>query len=321
MAIPWLPSGTPQDYFSTVASIAWWSLSSFGMMVCNKLAISAFPLACTLVAGQMGFAVLVMLVLFPTLHFGSLRDCIRWSFVAPFFTGTLLTSILALKHAPMSMVVVFRVLAALVALGAERLFPKPIEISSQMVLSMVGMMIGCAVYAMDCHSNYLIEGLPWIVVNMFFAVGDRLLQRMMLAREQRPVDISTTGVTLISNFWGAVIVLFAGWATGELTEVPAAVSRLKQVEGTWIILSCVVGTSISFAGVIVQRFIAATSFLVLVNVNNFAIILVEAFAMGTKTLTSRQLLGAFCTMCAGLAFATSRKSMEAQAARGDKQKV
>ena len=39
----------------------------------------------------------------------------------------------------------------------------------------------------------------------------------------------------------------------------------------WILCSCVVGTSLSFTAVNVQAHIAATTFLVLVNINKFGI--------------------------------------------------
>ena len=76
---------------------------------------------------------------------------------------------------------------------------------------------------------------------MLFAVADRLLQRMMLAKEQRPVDISLSGVTMISNAWGFVILLFVAWLKNEFEEVPPALSALSGLQIFWIVGSCVVG--------------------------------------------------------------------------------
>ena len=92
---------------------------------------------------------------------------------------------------------------------------------------------------------------------MLFAVADRLPQRMFLAKEQRPVYISLTGVTMISNAWGFVILLFAAWLKDEFEEVPPALSALTGLQISRIVGSCVVGTSTSFAGVWVQRPISA----------------------------------------------------------------
>ena len=38
------------------------------------------------------------------------------------------------------------------------------------------------------------------------AIGDRLLQRLMLAKEQHPVNISRAGVALINNVMGFMVV-------------------------------------------------------------------------------------------------------------------
>ena len=38
------------------------------------------------------------------------------------------------------------------------------------------------------------------------AIGDRLLQRLMLAKEQHPVNISRAGVALINNVMGFLVV-------------------------------------------------------------------------------------------------------------------
>merc|ERR1719284_1171349 len=80
---------------------------------------------------------------------------------------------------------------------------------------------------------------------------------MMLAKEQRPVDISLSGVSMISNAWGFVILLFVAWLKNEFEEVPPALSALSGLQVFWIVGSCVVGTGISFAGVWVQRLISA----------------------------------------------------------------
>merc|ERR1719469_1754518 len=61
---------------------------SVGMMVFNKLAVTAFPLECTLVAAQMAFTALSMVtVCWGSIHIGSFKDMMRWCMVVPFFTG------------------------------------------------------------------------------------------------------------------------------------------------------------------------------------------------------------------------------------------
>merc|ERR1719188_1526992 len=131
----------------TAIAVGSWMVCSIGMMLFNKFAIKAFPVECTLVALQMLVTVLSMVLFcFRSIKIGSLHDVLRWSMVVPFFTGMLLSSILALKFAPMSLVVVFRTLSPLASLLIERLYPDPLRISPYMILSIVTMVMGAGLY-------------------------------------------------------------------------------------------------------------------------------------------------------------------------------
>jgi len=289
-----------------------WFVSSIGMMLFNKLAVKAFPVECCLVALQMAVTVVVMVVCcFRSIHIGSFKDVLRWSMVVPFYTGMLLSSILALKYAPMTLVVVFRVLSPLVSLGIERLYPDPLRISKEMVGSVLLMFAGAACYVAQMPRSNM-AGIGYVFLNVFFAVGDRCLQRLMLAKDQSPVDISKTGVTLLNNLEGMVPLIVVAAIKNEFVEIPAAFRALDGLGATWVILSCVVGVSISYCGIWAQSMISATSFLVLVNVNKFVIIFVEAYVMKSKTLTPLQIVGACITIVGGVCYGQARGMLEAE---------
>merc|ERR550525_2359274 len=133
------------------------------MVVFNKLAIQAFPVECTLVALQMGFSALVLLVCtWKTIHIGSLRDALRWSMVVPFFTGMILSSILALSMAPMTLVMTFRALSPCISLVIERFYPNPLRLSPLMVLSLLGCLFGMWLYLYDMDKSHF-TGMWWAV--------------------------------------------------------------------------------------------------------------------------------------------------------------
>jgi len=283
---------------------------SVGMLVFNKLAVGAFPLSCALVGLQMAFTVLALAACTPgSIRIGSLGDALRWIVVVPFFTGMLLTSILALEHAPMTLVVTLRAVAPLMGMAVERfLYPTPLRVSASMLASLGIMLVGGLLYARDIdHSSFV--GVKWTVLNNMLASLDRLLQRYMLAADQRPVDISTSGCTLLNNLLGIVpILLTAAW-TSELGKVPGALSALDPWGAAWIAASCVVGAGISYSGVWVQSIISATSFLVLVNANKFVIVFLEVFALRSKSVTPLQALGALVTILGGAAFGAAREAL------------
>lgn len=293
-----------------------WMVCSIGMMLFNKFAVQAFPVECTLVALQMFATVLAMVVFcFRSIKIGSLRDVVRWSMVVPFYTGMLLTSILALKYAPMSLVVVFRTFSPMVSLAIERLYPDPLRISAHMVMSIFVMVVGAALYASSMPRSGF-SGVGWVFLNIFLAVGDRLLQRLMLAQDQSPVDISKTGVTLLNNLEGMLPLLAVMGIKDEFSEIPAAVAKLTPMGYFWVAASCVAGVGISYTGIWAQSMISATSFLVLVNANKFVIIFVEAFCLRTKTLTATQLVGACATIAGGVLYGRAREALEQETKAG-----
>lgn len=294
--------------------VSLWMTCSLGMIVFNKLAITAFPVECSLVALQMAVAV-VFLVVFcrSSIHIGSRQDVLRWSMVAPFFTGMLLTSILALKNAPMSLVVTFRAISPLVALIVERFYPNPIRLTGGMFVSMGLMLAGVLIYSAGCDVTH-VRAIFWVFLNNFFAIGDRLLQRLMLASDQSPVDISKTGVTLLNNVLGMIPLCFVALFTREYVEVPDAVASLTTSGAILVAVSCIVGIGISYTGVWVQSRINATSFLVLVNANKFFIIFLECYIMHTKQITAIQALGASIAILAGIMYGKAREAAQSQEA-------
>jgi len=289
---------------------------SVGMLLFNKFAIKAFPYECTLVAVQMLFAAASLIIFtWKSLHIGSARDLLRWCMVVPFFTGMLLSSILALKAAPMSLVVTLRCLSPLGAIMVERLYPNPVAINHEAVLSIVIMFVGGFLYVSQISDKAHLAGVGWVFLNSAIAIMDRCLQRYLLSKDQNPVDISKTGVTLINNLCGSVPMLIAAYATGELAAVPSAIATMSNLDMFYVAMSCVIGLGISYSGVWAQSLISATSFLVMINANKFVIIGIEAFGMHTKTLNNTQLCGACITICGACFYGHARQKMEADQAQ------
>mmetsp|Transcript_33766 Transcript_33766/g.63124 ORF Transcript_33766/g.63124 Transcript_33766/m.63124 type:complete len:318 (-) Transcript_33766:82-1035(-) len=288
--------------------------SSVGMLLFNKLAVQAFPLECSLVWVQLFFAAAFMAIFaFPWIHIGSLRDFLRWCIVVPFYCGMLLTSILALKHAPMSLLIVMRNASPLAALLIERFYPEPLHISQFMLASIAMMLVGALLYVSDLPREHY-QGIGWILLNSFIAVMDRCLQRLLLSKDQQPVDISKAGITLINNMMGLVPVGIAAYATGEIDLLPGKYAAMTTMDKVYVSLSCIIGLSICYTGIWAQSLISATSFLVMVNANKFAIICIEAFGMHTKVLTMDQFLGACLSILGGILYGKARSAIEQEVA-------
>jgi len=290
-----------------IVSISSWCVCSIGMMVFNKVAVQQFPAACLLVALQMAFCSVTLLIFaWKYIHIGSRYDVLRWCMVTPFFCGMLLTSVLALKNAPMSLVVVLRCCSPIVGLAIESFYPQPIRVNAGMWGSIFLMLGGIAMYAWQMPHGELV-GAGWALLNAFFAVGDRLLQRLMLSADQRPVDMSKTAVTVLNNLLGLPPILLCALLTQEWKALPP-VESFTAASYFWIAASCVVGVGISYTGIWAQSLISATSFLILINVNKFAIIGIEAVFMD-KQLTMAQIVGAVITIIAGVSYGKAQEAL------------
>merc|ERR1740127_318680 len=184
-----------------------------------------------------------------------------------------------------------------------------------MLGSIATMVAGAGLYTCVMKKNNL-AGIGWVFLNIFFAVGDRLLQRLMLAKDQNPVDISKTGITLLNNLEGMLPLIVVMGIKNEFSEIPEALQNLSVMGYTWIILSCLVGVAISYTGIWAQSLISATSFLVLVNANKFVIIFIEAFCLKTKSLAPVQVVGACITILGGVLYGKAREKLEAEAKAG-----
>jgi len=300
------------DKTEIFTGVGCWMVCSVGLMVFNKLAVTEFPLACTLVAMQMLFtAVTMMTVCWSSIHIGSMKDVLRWCMVVPFFCGMLLTSMFALSNASMTTVVTFRAIAPLIALSIERFYPNPLKVTPAIVACIMAMIGGAIIYAheMDITDR---SAIGWLALNNFFAIGDRLLQRLMLAKDQNPVDISKTGVTMLNNSIGMVPLAVVAYCTGEFKDLGPALSKMDHMGACWVAMSCIVGVGISYCGVWAQSLITATSFLVLVNANKFFIIFLETFVMGTKSMSPIQIVGASIAVLAAAAYGEARSQAEAE---------
>jgi len=301
---------TQSEHMQIVVASSCYCFASVGMLLFNKFAVQDFPLECVLVWMQLFFAATCLAVFaFPYIHVGSSRDLLRWCMVVPFYCGMLLTSILALKTAPMSLVIVLRNTSPLGTLMIERFYPEPLRISAGMLGSILLMMFGGLMYVSQLpHENW--QGIGWVFLNSAIAVVDRLLQRLLLSKDQHPVDISKTGITLINNLVGLLPVGLAAYVKGEIAQFPGVWAKLSTADKLYIGMTCVIGLTISYTSIWAQSLISATSFLVMINANKFIIIGIEAFGMHSKALNSIQIVGASLTILGGVCYGKSRQAIE-----------
>mmetsp|Transcript_20434 Transcript_20434/g.59221 ORF Transcript_20434/g.59221 Transcript_20434/m.59221 type:complete len:344 (-) Transcript_20434:403-1434(-) len=285
---------------------------SVGMLLLNKLAVRAFPAVCTLLMLQMAAStVLLLLLSWRWLRIGSWHDVCRWFPVVPVFICQMLTSLLALKHASMSLVVAFRGMEPLFALAVEcQLSKGAIAISSKMIFAMLGMLLGIGIYCVDMQWSEA-HGVVAVRVNMALSIVSRLVQRYLLAAEHNPVDMCLASTTIVNNALSTILLVPAIYATGEFREIPALLASLDRDGELAVSASCVLTCGISLSGVWLQSLISATSVLVMKNAARFIIVLLEIFFLPSgQGLSHRQFIGVCITIIAGMLYGMARREIE-----------
>ena len=299
------------DHTNLVLSCSFYLVSSAGMSVFNKLAVNALPLPITLVIIQMAFTVGVLALSWKTVRVGSWRDALRWGLTVPFlFSAMLVSSMFAFEHNTLGTVVVCRNIAPMFTLMIERMFRVPITVTTETILALLTILLGVVLYHFNTLSLTLI-GFVAIALNMVFAVLERLLQRHLMAQD--PVDLSKPAMMLLNNSFGLLpnaLLLAMYGETGRWADAFGALSQHGQL---MIVLSCLNGVAISYAGLRVQQLVTATTFMVLTNVNKFLVIIFGVMVLKDE-LTALGTVGVGLAMGGGLWYAQARKrSSEAEA--------
>jgi len=284
---PWYHPSKSSYAMKFGLSVAAFSFCSGGMMLVNKQVIMRFGTPLTIVGIQMAFTVAVLgSCFFPTLHFGSRRDAIRWArTISPLYALMLGTSMIALQFSSVGTMTVARNIAPLISLPIEAACQEKIETTMWTWVSLLYILVGVVIYlSVDVGVGTSTVGMGFVLLNMIAAVVERLMQRKLLVLE--PVDLSKTAMLLLNNAFAiipvAIAVPFAPTSINGEQEYNEynAWSRLLFVDYFLLVLSCIIGVAIGWTGLNAQSYLTATSMLVVSNMNKVAVVTLSIIFMG-----------------------------------------
>lgn len=109
------------------------------------------------------------------------------------------------------------------------------------------------------------------------------------------VDLSKPMMMLLNNAVGMLPCLVLAFVWGEHTEWRTAFHSLRLNGAVFLVLSCLNGLAISYAGIRLQHMVAATTFMVITNVNKFAVILFGVLMFGDVVRARARLPRARCS--------------------------
>ena len=282
-------------------------------MITNKFALAYLPLPLTLVAIQMASTVLALLFAPCLLYFGNSAHVLRWaSVVPPLFVIMLVTSMLALKKASMGAFIVVRNLSPLIALPLETVCTgERIEYNAHIVLSLIAVLVGVVTYvSRDIRSTP--AGFFFMIVNIMSGITERMLQRKMLAVE--PIDVNKPGLMLINNAISLILMVPLLAFSEEPSKWPHFWQKKTEQSIAVILLSCVNGIAISWAGMNCQTYVTATTFSVLTNMNKFIVIGV-GIVWFREVGSVWALIGCVLALVGGVGYARGRAKLSADQSR------
>ncbi|KAJ1634433.1 hypothetical protein T492DRAFT_973675 [Pavlovales sp. CCMP2436] len=278
--------------------------ASAGMSIFNKLALLHIPLPLTIVAIQMAFTTVTLLLRPSELRWGNSDDIKRWAYTVPLlFVGMLASSMVAMQFASLGTMVVCRNIAPIPTMLIEGMFRIPYVMTARTLLSLAVIIGGVALY--EIHEiRFSVGALLAILVNMLFAVLERIMQRHLMANN--PVELSKPMMMMLNNGIGMLPTLLLALCWGEQHKWADAFSQMDKRDMTFLAISCLNGLAISYAGIRLQHMVAATSFMVVTNVNKFAVIFFGIATLG-ESASYASLLGCSLAVVGGVMYADARK--------------
>jgi drug/metabolite transporter (DMT)-like permease len=260
-----------RDQWPLMLPLLTWLCCTITMNIMNKLAVTAVPFPLALVSIQMLVAALGVLLVGGVDLVKELRqkprNVLYWCTAVGPFCIQLTTSMLAIEEGSISTVLVVRNMLPFFALLIEKaVMPNDsVAVTAQTLGSLAIIASGTFLYTYyDYKATHDWAAILCIVLNMVFTVVTRIMERKILI--DPCMDLSTIAMCFLNQFAGFIVItavmgirdphIFVQLETltsAKVVQEPTAVAC--------VIISGLVGLSLNFNSVIVQKQISATSML------------------------------------------------------------
>ena len=263
----------------TTSAVLFYCVCSAGMLLVNKLAVHHVPLPALVTASQFVFA---SSIVYSCKVFGMLEmDDFEWDkakyfliYVLSFSIGTYL-NMKVLSMANVETVIVFRSCAPIAVAGFDYIFYNRAFPSLRSCAALLLVTAGAISYILhdrEFHVNglaaYTWAMLWWVVLVFQLTYGKFLVTGIPLKSLWTPV--------LYTNTFSIAPACFICLLTGELAKASAADAAPISGAGLgWLVLSCLIGLCISWAGFWAQTLITATTYTVVGVMNKMLTISVN----------------------------------------------
>eukprot|EP00744_Colponema_vietnamica_P021548 GILI01030811.1.p1 GENE.GILI01030811.1~~GILI01030811.1.p1 ORF type:complete len:343 (+),score=57.34 GILI01030811.1:91-1119(+) len=294
-----------------VNALIMFTISSVGMMLGNKVAVTALPLPCILVIIQVLGTLFLLFFCRKQLATPTKQVAKDWLPIAFLFTFMMYSSMKGFVYVNVATVLIFRNVGALATTCVEY-FVRNIPVTAEIILSEFVIVTGAVIYGWN-SAAFNWWGFFWIIVNVGAQVTYGVFLKKQMDANQHIKEMNKYTMSMYNNMLALPFIFLMMLGHNELGQLAEVLQELTMGGLTAILVTCVLGFMISTSGFALQQLVSATTFLVLNNLTKFLNI-----ALGMIFLQDR-LVGfmdwAGCIAAFGGGFWFSYASMRANAAR------
>lgn len=256
-----------------IMGIIMYSLCSASLLLINKIAVTQLKSVSPVLIAQFISSVVFVKILD---MIGYLKvDALEWGKVKSFwgvsflFSLCLFTNVKALQYANVETVIVFRSCSPIAVSLADYFFLKRALPNVRSFLSLLVIVVGSVAYVLF-DKEFELDSYVWVFAYFISIVSEMVYVKYII----NEIDMSTWGRVYYNNLLSIPPVLVLGYIFNDHEAVLN--TEFDAATITAVILSCIVGVGISYAGFNLRALISATSFTVVGVVNKLATTAVNA---------------------------------------------
>ena len=213
---------------------------------------------------------------------GSTRDVQRWVKASCLYAGTTVFLILALKDSTVTALVVWRQIAPIPTMIAERLLTNAVYRSTcSSTFGLFAIAVGVIIYsAADFEFSWV--GTLFAILSTILMVWEGLYKRHELTNAADPLVMSLQAMVLLNNLVGCalsllLVVSYEMWQSMSENE---ALFIMHRDEALYLGASIILSATYHYMGLQLARAVSATSLLTATNAAKIAIVIFGAFCLG-----------------------------------------
>ena len=245
---------------------------------------------------------------------GSNRDVLRWLRASCLYAGTSVFLILALRQSTVTSVIVWRQMAPMPTMIAEKLLSNAVYRGTcYSAFGLLCITIGVFVYSAGDY-QFSWTGTIFAILSTILMVWEGLYKRRELTNANDPLVMSLQAMVLLNNAVGCalallLVVVFELWTTVGYHLIV----RTGPDEALVLMASIILSAMYHYMGLQLAKTVSATSLLTLTNASKIGIVLFGGLALG-DTSTPTAWAGVILAILGNIVYMVSRLSvMKAQA--------